>query len=182
MTRLLFFCKRVRPDVQTAVAFLTTRVNDYKKLSREMKYLCGTIDLVLTFKAGDTTIVKWWIDASFAVHPDTGGVMSLGLGGVYGMSTRQKLVMKSCVGEQCMDMRNFLITQENHARNSITYQESKSASSKRTRHINIQYFFATNRIAGKEVSVKYFPTGKRSLTSAPNICKDHYSGSSATLL
>ena len=45
--RLLFLCKRARPDTQTAVAFLSTRVkspdiNDYNKLGRTLKYLRGT--------------------------------------------------------------------------------------------------------------------------------------------
>jgi hypothetical protein len=44
--------------------------------------------------------VKWWVDASFVVHPDmrshTDGVMSLGKGAVYSASTtRQKLNTRS---------------------------------------------------------------------------------------
>ena len=44
VAKLLFLCKRARPDLQTAVAFLSTRVqrpdrDDYKKLARAMKYL-----------------------------------------------------------------------------------------------------------------------------------------------
>ena len=44
VAKLLFLCKRARPDIQTAVAFLTTRVtapdeDDYKKLARVMRYL-----------------------------------------------------------------------------------------------------------------------------------------------
>ena len=40
----LFICKQARPDIQTAVAFLTTRVkepdqDDFKKLTRLMTYL-----------------------------------------------------------------------------------------------------------------------------------------------
>jgi hypothetical protein len=47
--KLLFLSKRARPDVQPAVAYLTTRVkssdeDDYKKLGRVMKYLRGSID------------------------------------------------------------------------------------------------------------------------------------------
>ena len=42
--KLLYLCKRVRPDLMTAVAFLTTRVSqpdhdDYQKLARCIKYL-----------------------------------------------------------------------------------------------------------------------------------------------
>ena len=49
----LFLCKRARPDIQTAIAYLSTRVkspdeDDWKKLIRLMEYLNGTKDLVLT--------------------------------------------------------------------------------------------------------------------------------------
>jgi hypothetical protein len=96
--KLLFLCKRARPDIQTAVAFLTTRVkrpdkDDYKKLGCMLKYLRGTPNLALTLEGDDTRIVKWWVDASFAVHKDmrshTGGTLSLGKGSVYSASTRQ---------------------------------------------------------------------------------------------
>ena len=47
VAKLLFLCKRARPDLQTAVAFLSTRVkspdeDDYKKLTWVMHYLCST--------------------------------------------------------------------------------------------------------------------------------------------
>ena len=50
VAKLLFLCKRARPDIQTAVAFLSTRVqnpdtDDYKKLTRTMRYLRGTSGL-----------------------------------------------------------------------------------------------------------------------------------------
>jgi Reverse transcriptase (RNA-dependent DNA polymerase) len=187
--KLLFLCKRARPDLQTAVSFLTTRVkepdiDDYKKLSRVMKYLRGTMDMPLTLEANDSSIIQWWIDASFAVHPDmkshTGGMMSLGKGGVYGTSTRQKLVTKSSTEAELVGVsdvlpqviwtRNFLLSQGYGVRDSVIYQDNKSAilleengkgsSSKRTRHINIRHFFITDRIAGKEVSVQYCPTSQ----------------------
>jgi hypothetical protein len=46
----------------------------------------------LTLEAGNMSIIKWWVDASYAVHPDmkshTGGMMSLGKGAIYGASTK----------------------------------------------------------------------------------------------
>lgn len=73
--KLLFLCKRARPDIQTAVAFLTTRVkspdeDDYRKLGRVMKYLRVTLEMPLTLEADNMKIMKWWVDASYAVHPD----------------------------------------------------------------------------------------------------------------
>jgi hypothetical protein len=144
--KLLFLCKRARPDLQTAVTFLTTRVkspdiDDYKKLARVMKYLQGTLNMPLTLEADDSHIMQWWIDALFGVHPDmkshTGGVMSLGKGGAYGTSTRQKLVTKSFTEAELVGVsdvlpqviwtRNFLIAQGYKVRDSGMYQDNKSA-------------------------------------------------------
>jgi hypothetical protein len=84
VAKLLFLCNQARPDIQTVVPFLTKRVkgpntDDYKKLRRVMQYLRGTFDMPLTLEADDTHVVKWWTDASFAVHLDmkshTGGMM-----------------------------------------------------------------------------------------------------------
>jgi len=45
----------------------------------------------LTLETDNVNIVIWWVDASFAVHPDmmshTGGAMTLGKGIMYGTST-----------------------------------------------------------------------------------------------
>ena len=82
VAKLLFLCKRARPDIQTTVAFLTTRVmapdeDDYKKLVRVMKYLRGTKTMPLTLEADNLQVIKWWIDGAFATHWDmrshTGG-------------------------------------------------------------------------------------------------------------
>ena len=48
VARALYVCKRLRPDIQTAVAFLTTRVrspdlDDWKKLKRMMGNLLGQL-------------------------------------------------------------------------------------------------------------------------------------------
>jgi hypothetical protein len=189
VAKLLFLCKRARPDIQTAIAFLSTRVkgpdvDDYKKLSRVMKYLRGTVSMPLTLEAQNMSIVKWWVDASYAVHPDmkshTGGTMSLGKGTIYNTSTRQKLNTKSSteselvgvndVMPQILWTRYFLEAQGYGVKDSIIYQDNQSSillekngrgsSSKRTRHINIRYFFVTDRIQSKEVSVEYCPTGE----------------------
>ncbi len=100
----LLLCKRSRPDNQTPIAFLCTRVrnpdvDDYKKLRRVVCYLRETKKLALTLEADDLQVIKWWVDASFAVHKDmrshTGGTMSMGKGSVYSTSVCQKLVTKS---------------------------------------------------------------------------------------
>lgn len=109
-TKLLFLCKHARPDIQPAVALLCTRVtapdvDDYKKLRQTMIFQRGSMYVPLTLEADEVNIVKWWVDASFAVHPDMkshtgGGIMTLGKGALYGMpSTLQKLNTKSMTAE-----------------------------------------------------------------------------------
>jgi hypothetical protein len=187
VAKLLFLCKRARPDIQTAIAFLCTRVkepdtDDYKKLTRTMRYLRGTVDMPLTLEANNMSIVKWWVDAAYAVHPDmkshTGGLMSLGKGAIYGASTKQKLNTKSSTEAKLVGVndvmcqilwtRYFLEAQGYAVTDSIINQDNQSAmllekngrgsSSKRTRHINIRYFFVADRVAAGEVKIQYCPT------------------------
>jgi hypothetical protein len=64
VAKLLLLCKRARPDIQTAVALLCTRVkgpdvDDYKKLGRVMKYLRATRTMPLTLEGDNACIIKW---------------------------------------------------------------------------------------------------------------------------
>ena len=55
-------------------------VSDWNKLIRMMKYLNGTQDMKLNLSAENLRSIKWYVDASFTVHPDfrsqTGGTRS----------------------------------------------------------------------------------------------------------
>jgi hypothetical protein len=149
-----------------------------------IKYLRATPTLVLTLEGDDAHVIKWWVDASFAVHPDmkshTGGTLSLGKGSVYSASTRQKLNTKSSTEAELVGVddvmplvlwtRYFLGAQGYDVRENKVFQDNQSAillekngrrsSSRRTRHINIRYFFVTDRIQAKELTVEYCPTGE----------------------
>jgi hypothetical protein len=186
--KLLYLCKRARPDLQPTVAYLTTRVtqpnvDDWKKLTRGIQYLRGSKDLYLTLEADDGVAVKWWIDASFAVHPDmrshTGGTMSLGKGSVYSLSRKQRINTKSSTEAELVGVddgmplvvwtRNFLTSQGFEISDNVVYQDNQSAmllekngkasSGRRTRHIDIRYFFVTDRIKNNEMRIEYCPTG-----------------------
>ena len=188
VAKSLFLCKRARPDVQTPVAFLCTRVkqpdeDDYKKLKRMIQYLRLTRNLFLTLEADNLSVVKWWVDASYAVHADmrshTGATMSLGKGAIYGTSTKQKLNSKSSTEAELIGVSDvmsqilwtmyFMEAQGYPLEDNVVYQDNQSAmllekngrgsSSKRTRHINIRYFFVTDRIKEGEMRVEYCPTG-----------------------
>ena len=99
VAKLLFASKRARPDIQTAIAFLCTRVqnpdvDDWKKLVRVLGYVKETIFLPLVLGWDETGNIYWYVDASFAVHQNmrshTGGVMTFGKGAVLSVSTKQK--------------------------------------------------------------------------------------------
>ncbi|CAJ1948817.1 unnamed protein product [Cylindrotheca closterium] len=64
-----------------------------------MYYLNGTKGMHLTLSAKDLRTFKWYIDASFPVHPDfrshTGGVLTMGEGGLQIISKKQKLNSQS---------------------------------------------------------------------------------------
>lgn len=101
--KCLYLSKRAPPDIQPTVSHLVTRVtrpdvDDWKKLGQCIRYLRETKHYWLTLKvggAGGTLKIKWWVDASFAVHPDmrshTGATMTLGKGSPFSLSTKQKL-------------------------------------------------------------------------------------------
>ena len=100
VARLLFLCKRARPDLQKAVVFLCTRVqkpdtDSYKKLSRPLKYLHAAVGLPLILGKDGTSTLSWWVDGAFAIHNDmkihTGAYRSLGIGAAYASSPKQKL-------------------------------------------------------------------------------------------
>ena len=104
VAKLLYMAKRARPDILTAVSFLTTRCTcsteqDWNKLVRIAKYLNGTKELALSLTADENITINSYIDASFACHRDgkshTGEMITLGGGAVFAKSSKQKLVSKS---------------------------------------------------------------------------------------
>jgi hypothetical protein len=104
VAKLLFVAKRGRPDIQVPIAFLTSRFtkadeDDWKKLKRLLQYLQSTIDMPLTLSIDNMSIIKTWVDASYAIHNDmrshTGGTIMMGKGALYAKSSKQKLNVKS---------------------------------------------------------------------------------------
>ena len=56
--------------------------------------------------------MKWWIDGAYGVHKDmpghTGGVLSLGIGAIYGTSTKHRLNTKSSTECELVSVDNVL--------------------------------------------------------------------------
>ena len=181
------FCKRCRPDLQTTISFLCTRVqqpdvDDYRKLNRCLAYLRRTKDMTLTLAASDATQIKWWVDASFGVHPDlrshTGATMTLGRGCPISMSLKQKLNTRSSTEAELVGVndamslilwaRLFLTSQGFSVTDNVVFQDNQStmklqnngkrSSGKKTRHIDIRYYFVTDNIRRQQLRVEYCPT------------------------
>eukprot|EP00804_Cyclotella_cryptica_P031175 CCRYP_011748-RA/>CCRYP_011748-RA protein AED:0.26 eAED:0.26 QI:0/0/0/1/0/0/5/0/530 len=176
-------------DIQTAVAFLTTRVkrpdeDDWGKLKRVLKYLKGTRHMRLRLGVDDLRIIQWWVDASYNVHEDcrgqTGAMLSLGQGAPISFSRKQKLnVRSSCEGELVgiddalpliLWARYFIEAQGYSVEQNIMYQDNKStillanngrwSSSRKTKHIKSRYFLIKDKVQSGEVSVEHRATDK----------------------
>jgi hypothetical protein len=189
VAKCLFACKRARPDIHPPTTLLCTRVkgpneDDWRKLTRMLEYIHGTRDDVLRLAADDLHVVKWYVDASFAVHPDfkshTGATMTYGKGAPMTMSRKQKLNTRSSTeaelvgADDAVNMilwtKLFLEEQGYEVQQNILYQDNKSAillekngkrsSSKRTRALNIRYFFITDQVEKGNMCIEYCPTGE----------------------
>jgi hypothetical protein len=181
VAKLLYLGKRSRPDILTTVAFLSTRVlkateEDWKKLVKLVRYLRGTERLGIRLEANDPTVVMAYVDASFGVHADmrshSGVVISLGRGPVYASSSRQRINTKSSTEAELVAVsdaygqviwtRNFVAAlgqivgpvqlQQDNLSTMALLRNGRSNSS-RTRHIDIRYFFMSDRMAAGEVVV-----------------------------
>jgi hypothetical protein len=138
--------------------------HDYTKLTRVIKYLCMTSKLLLGLSADNLNIIKWWVDASYAVHPDlrshTGDTMSMGTGAVYSSSKKQKLNTKSSTKAELvgvngvlpqalwtkyfMELQGYRVTTilNQDKQSTIKLSENgKASSGQGTPHINIRYFY-----------------------------------------
>ena len=187
VAKLLFVAKRGRPDILTAISFLTTRVtkpnvDDWGKLRRVLQYLKGTLDMKLTIGADSMTIIKTWIDASYAPHHDmrshTGGCSSFGTGVVVSRSSKQKLNTKSSTEAELIGVSDilphnlwtiyFLKSQGYGIERNVIFQDNQSAillekngrrsAGTKSKHINIRFFWIKDCIDREDVHVIYCPT------------------------
>jgi len=146
VAQLLFLCKRARPDLQTAVAFLCTRVkapnkHDWKKLCHVIRYLRGTAHLPLIIGWDQSGNIYWYVDAAFAAHNNmrghTGAIMTMGHGTIVGISNKQKTNTKSSTEAELVGVdealplilcsRMFAEAQGMRIKDNILYQDNMSA-------------------------------------------------------
>ena len=147
-----------------------------------MRYIRGMHTLPLILSTNRSVILKWWVDALFDVHPNTrahsGGGLTLGRGFTIVSYTKKNLNTRSsteagivvaddfipeiCCTQYFMKYKGYgvldnVLFQDN--RSYILLEKNGKASSRKcTKHINISYFFITNRVAHVDVSLVWCPT------------------------
>ena len=64
-----------------------------------MKYIKGTKDDIMTLSAKSLQVIRWYVDSSFAVHPDfeshTGTIITMGKGAAQNTSSKHKINTQS---------------------------------------------------------------------------------------
>ena len=187
VAKLLYLAKRVRHDIGLAVAFLTTRIrepdiDDWKKLTRTIRYLQGTSNMKLTLEASQIPVSKWWIDASHAVHSTCrshmGAAVTIGKGAIMSYSRKQRINTRSSTVSELVAVddifphvlwtRIFLSSQDYQTCASIAYQDNRSAilleengrwsAGRNTKHLNVRYFFIKDHCDRGEINIEWCPT------------------------
>ncbi len=159
--KLLYICKRARPDVESAVSYLCMRVSapnidDDNKLTRVLGFLGKTIEDERIIGALDLNTLCTLVDASYAVNPDmkshTGGTMSLGHGTLHTKSSKQKLNMRTSTEAELVGVSDYLPYNiwMTKLTNNVIFQDNQSAMQMEvngrnsctgnSRHIDIRYF------------------------------------------
>jgi hypothetical protein len=182
VAKLLYLAKRTRPDILTAISFLTTRVaaptaDDMSKLMRVLKYLNGTADLGIRL-CPKTLTIEAYADASYGVHADykshSGLCIALGDGPVFTKSSKQKLVSKSSTEAELISLSDgaseviwcneFLQSQGYKTQPPVIYQDNiptmamvkrGKASNGKGKHINIRYYFIKDRMESGEITLEH---------------------------
>ena len=169
--KLLYITKRVRPDIETVISFLCTRVSkstleDWMKLQRVLAFLKHTIDNIRIIGADSLQNIFTWVDSAYGVHDidlrsHTGGSMSMGTGTIHTRSTKEKLNVKSSMEAELVAtseympynvwIRKFLGAQGYDIQDNLLFQDNQSSIKMEVNgrrsctgnscHVNICHFF-----------------------------------------
>jgi hypothetical protein len=171
------FCTRVKEPT----------IDDQNKLIKALEYLNCTKHLgkIMRPKAGEPLVVEVHVDSSHGVHTADGRGQAGGVIGFKGEcvlaaeTSKHSIAAKSSaeselisvsdklspgiwqlnfmIGQGYVDIKPLILFQDNTS--TIAMMLKGKSTSKRTRHINIRYFFVKDRIeVTKEVEVQYLPT------------------------
>ena len=169
------------------ISVLTSRVRnpnhqDLEKLVRCCKYLNSTKEIYLKLKQNDMNVLKIYVDAAYGVHDDcrshSGLVAKFGQGSALFASRKQRLNTRSSTEAELVAVddfigmvlwtNNFLEAQGYGIGKNILYQDNRSAmlleengrasAGKRSKHLNVRYFFVKDVIDAGKLDVAHSPT------------------------
>ena len=189
VAKSIYIEKRARPDIETAVSFLSTRVtksnkSDWFKLKRVLRWLWTTLKEKQILGIDENGKLWTYVDSSYAVYNNirsqTGGVVTMVFGGLINKSSKQKINTKGTTESEILAVSDFLpysiwlrefllhqgyiveehnLMQDNQSAMRIKKNGWKSCTGN-SRHISIRYFFVKDRIDKKEVTLHYCPSEK----------------------
>uniref|UniRef100_A0A7S1V1J3 Reverse transcriptase Ty1/copia-type domain-containing protein n=1 Tax=Grammatophora oceanica TaxID=210454 RepID=A0A7S1V1J3_9STRA len=163
----LFVSKRGRPDILPTTSVLCTRVrepreSDWEKLVRLMKYLNNTKEDVVRLGVDDISFSHWFVDLSFAVHPDfkshIGAVMPQGRGTTISISRKQKLNTRSSTVSEVVGVDDASVVHQDNQSAILLETNGRRSAGQRSRAINVRYFSITDHIEKGDVKVVYCNT------------------------
>ena len=188
VAKLIWVEKRGRPDVETSVSFLCTRVKqpneeDWFKFIRLMSWIKTTKDDVRFIGADDLLNLFVMIDSSHAVHGDmrghTGGISTFGTGVFDQKSSKQRMNTRSSTETEHVGTSEYLpkpiffelfMEHQGYKPNITLWKDNESeirmlnngkdSCTSNSKHVAIKYFWSTDRIKAGKMKVKYCPTEK----------------------
>jgi hypothetical protein len=104
VVKSIYLWKHGRPDIGTAVSFLTKRVrepdlDDWQMLDHMIIYLKADMLPKWELRADNSNDLMWYVDCAFGVHADycshTGGTLTMGKGFAISISKAHKLNTRS---------------------------------------------------------------------------------------
>lgn len=186
LMKLAYLAKRTRPDILFTVSYLATKSScptgyDMQGLIRVLSYLASTKDQKLTLQPS-SLLIHVYVDASFAIHADakshTGVIMSMGYHccPVDFQSTKQVLTTRSSTEAELVALDSAVtstlwlqsLMQDLGYPSSVTviYQDNRSTMrmaetgrvTKRTRHIDVRYFYVKEHLDRGLFRIVYVPS------------------------
>ena len=170
-----YIAKRIKPEMLVAVSKLASRVScateqDWSKLQRLLAYINGSKHIPMCMGIDEQPIqITASIDSSHAVHGNmrgqTGIAITMGKGTIQAISVKQPINTKSSAETElvalsdgatpAINAQNIVMGQRMMVKPLIIHQDNQStlamitngrAMGPTTRHINIRYFWITDRI------------------------------------
>jgi hypothetical protein len=211
VAKLLYLCKRGRPDIALPVHYLCTRVkapsvNDERKLTRILGYLKSTIDKKrMITKDNEMKRVTAHIDAAFAAHADgkgqSGGAIFVGNTLVEVLTRKQICAARDSTEAELVALSDMVLDvqwhdewyqeQGYHLERPLIYQDNTSTitlvttggGKMRTKHMRALKASVLEGYEKKEYDFKYISTDDMvaDLLTKPQSGAKHHKFSNALL-